>query len=535
MKAKRFTAPTMKKALELVSQELGKEAVILSNKKVEGGVEVVAALDYQTHAEDIAQEKIVQQESANPQKQEVERQLALQQELENAKKTTAEIRRETSDRNLERARQEEITRKQALVSKSNLNELSEIKNVLTQLQQDLEVDHSEQKNIEPIKVDRPKKQRVKPTSTDVFSIADEQPETVSSISKSHQASNSQSISNSAPLEVKQTEIKTGAHTHAENQQDEKLLNQVTNELSELKNWLVSQQGDAWNPKRPLTWQQAQIWQRCQDLGIDPIWADELVAGLKQDDAIEKLWNMCLLKMSRELPIAKDNILDKAGIYALVGPTGAGKTTTIGKLAAQYVVKHGAEKVALVTLDNYRIAAHEQLKSFARLMGVGLHVLPPEGDLGQLLHKLRDKQFILIDTAGLSSQDPHFSVQLSMLKSAGHRISNLLTLPLTSQARCLQENYEHFYQVGLDGCLFTKLDECFSLGQALSVAAITKLPISMVADGPHIPDDLHFPDAKKLVRLAEQMARLAQKRWQATASKQMAASRPKQQTKKATVN
>jgi len=525
MKAKRFTAPTMKKALELVSQELGKEAVILSNKRVEGGVEVVAALDYQTHAETIAEEQAVQREAESPQQQEVERQLALQQELEHAKRATAEIRRETSDRNLERARQEEVARKEALVNRSNLNELSEIKNVLTQLQQDLEVDHSDQKTAEVIHVDRPKakKQRSESKTSDVFSIADEQPEVTAS------------TSNSKPLEVKPTAIKTGAHTHAENQQDEKLLNQVTNELSELKNWLVSQQGDAWNPKRPLTWQQAQIWQRCQDLGIDPIWADELVAGLKQDDAIEKLWNMCLLKMSRELPIAQEDILEKGGIYALVGPTGAGKTTTIGKLAAQYVVKHGAEKVALVTLDNYRIAAHEQLKSFARLMGVGLHVLPPDGDLGQLLHKLRDKQFILIDTAGLSSQDPHFSVQLSMLKSAGHRISNLLTLPLTSQARCLQENYEHFYQVGLDGCLFTKLDECFSLGQALSVAAVTQLPINMVADGPHIPDDLHFPDAKKLVRLAEQMARLAQNRWQATAVKRKAASQPKQQTRKATVN
>jgi flagellar biosynthesis protein FlhF len=101
----------------------------------------------------------------------------------------------------------------------------------------------------------------------------------------------------------------------------------------------------------------------------------------------------------------------------------------------------------------------------------------------------------------------------MLKGAGSRVRSLLALPLTSQARCLQENYEHFKPAGIDGCIFTKLDECFSLGQAMSIAAVTRLPIHMVTDGPHIPDDIHFPNAKKMVRLAEQMARMAQTRWQ----------------------
>src|SRR5690606_14239072 len=111
-------------------------------------------------------------------------------------------------------------------------------------------------------------------------------------------------------------------------------------------------------------------------------------------------------------------------------------------------------VALVTLDNYRVAAHDQLRSFSRILGVPLHVLPAQGDLGKLLDTLRDKKLVLVDSAGLASQDPHFNVQLSMLKQAGPRLKKLLVLPLTSQGRCLQENYEHFKAAGLSGCVFT---------------------------------------------------------------------------------
>jgi flagellar biosynthesis protein FlhF len=109
----------------------------------------------------------------------------------------------------------------------------------------------------------------------------------------------------------------------------------------------------------------------------------------------------------------------------------------------------------------------------------------------------------------------------MLKQAGAGLSKLLVLPLTSQGRCLQENFEHFKAAGLSGCIFTKLDECFSLGPGMSIAALGHLPVTLVTDGPHIPDDLHYPDAMRLVNLAEQMARMARTRWQAAEALNMA--------------
>ena len=439
MKAKRFTAKNMQQALRMVSEELGPDAVILSNKRLGKGVEVIAALDYQEMADE-------------QQQQEIDRQLTLQQELEEAKQATGKIRQEPS------------VQKQPSLDQSNVATTAALKEALMGIKEGTIAQSA---------------------ALDAVMLSEE--ELHESISKKTSGMSSD--------------------------QAEPFLNKVSDELKDLKNWLVSQQGNAWNPNRPLSWQQAQIWQRCQDLGIDPSWADKLVSALPEDDNIEKGWAQCLKYIAEDLPLAENNMLQTGGCFAFVGPTGAGKSTTIGKLAAQYVINHGNEDIALITMDNYRIAAHDQLKAFARIMEVPLIVLEPNGDLSAILDQLSDKKFILIDTAGLAIQDSHFSVQLSMLKGAGDRVRTLLALPLTSQARCLQENYEHFKPVGIDGCIFTKLDECFSLGQAMSIASVTRLPIHMVTDGPHIPDDIHFPNAEKMVRLAEQMARMAQTRWQ----------------------
>lgn len=462
MKAKRFTAKNMQQALRMVSDELGPDAVILSNKRIAKGVEVVAALDFQ-------------ELNQAQQQEELDRQLTLQQELEQAKQTTQKIRQEPS----------------RLIEDGTLSDTSALRDMLQDLKQHMPQGLKENLN-------HSDNQYSTEQNASIQNNARQAPESISFSKPSERQSDQGSATESV-----QSASESGAP----------ILNKVSDELNDLKNWLISQHGNAWNPTRPMNWEQAQVWQRCQDLGIDPSWADKLVSHLDEHDDIEKTWAQCLDLIAEDLPLAKNNMLQVGGVYAFVGPTGAGKTTTIGKLAAQYVMNHGSEHVALITLDNYRIAAHDQLKAFARIMEVPLHIVPPDGDLAHLLEELKDKQFILIDTAGLASHDPHFSVQLSMLKKIGLDVKTLLTLPLTSQARCLQENFEHFKSAGIDGCIFTKLDECFSLGQAMGIAAVTRLPLHMVTDGPHIPDDIHFPDAKKMVRLAEQMARMAQTRWQ----------------------
>ncbi len=440
MKVKRFTAANMQIALRMVSQELGADAVILSSKKVNDGIEVVAALDY--HSE---------QDAGSP---EIERQLRLQSELEEAKQASREAVNEHPQRQ----------RRTEFASRSDVSSREGLEAVLNGLKND---SFSTPPAAE------------KPASTPA--AAD-------------------------PPRRRETDRDESWYSNA--------LAQMSGELKELKDWLVSHQGSAWDSSRPMTWQQSQLWQRCQDVGLEPAWADRIASRLDTDMSLDDAWEQALKLVASDIPVAPAGLLERGGVFALVGPTGAGKTTTIGKLAAQFVIRHGKESVAFVTLDSYRVAAHDQLKTFSRLLGVDLHIVPPGQAVSKVMAKLKDKKLVLVDTAGLASQDPHFSVQLSMLKEAGPRLKKLLVLPLTSQGRCLQENFEHYKAVGLTGCVYTKLDECFSLGPALSISALTHLPVALVTDGPHIPDDVHYPDAAKLVKLAEQMARMAKTRWQA---------------------
>jgi flagellar biosynthesis protein FlhF len=464
MKVKRFTGANMQQALRLVSQELGADAVILSSKKVTEGFEVVAAVDYQNQGQS--------QNDQPRQNREIERQLQLQQELERARELSRE------------------SRSGVLRPEAPVRQASSARSVAdwdAELNRNSRSDgRSEQR------------QESRPPQ--------------------HQAANTHT--RRAELRRDEDQSRHFATEKVVDSGVSDLIDKMNTELKELKNWMVSHGGNAWDTGRPLTWKQSQLWQRCQDVGLEPAWSDRIVAQINAELDAEESWKLALRQMALDLPIARAGSLDKGGVFALLGPTGAGKTTTIGKLAARAVIQHGPESVALVTIDNYRVAAHDQLRSVARILGVDLHTVPAGDDLGNVLARLGNKKAVLVDTAGLASQDSSFQEQLAMLKEVGNRSGRngrmrcLLTLPLTSQGRCLQENYEHFKPAGLAGCIFTKLDECFSLGPAMSIAALTRLPIVLITDGPHIPDDLHYPEAGKLVKLAEQMARMARTRWQA---------------------
>lgn len=450
MKVKRIVADNMQQALRQVSQILGPDAVIVSSKKLEKGIEVVAALDLEDHADPAQQ-------------QEMDRQVNLQRELDQA-------RRELQGASNPAAREA----REEYVRQSDLSSPAGIREALAGLKEGIPADT------------QPAAQRSAPS-------VQAQPQ------------------NLQPQPAVTAQPGAGFES----------LEDMRGELRELKNWLVSHQGSAWDTSRPLTWQQSQLWQRCQDMGLEPAWADRVVTACGSEGKMQDAWSDALAHIRADLPIAASGLLEQGGHYVLVGPTGAGKTTTLGKIAARFVLAHGPESVALLTLDNYRVAAHDQLRTFARILGVEMKIVQQGGDLAKAYEEVSNRKLVLIDSAGLSSQDPHFSEQLSMLKQVGKSLKKLLVLPLTSQARCLQENYEHFRPAGLDGCVFTKLDECFSLGAAMSVAALTRLPVTLVTNGPHIPDDLHYPDGQHLVKMAEQMACLARTRWQAAEAMNMA--------------
>ncbi|MCB5187977.1 flagellar biosynthesis protein FlhF [Methylobacillus caricis] len=203
---------------------------------------------------------------------------------------------------------------------------------------------------------------------------------------------------------------------------------------------------------------------------------------------------------------EQQILDEGGIFALVGPTGVGKTTTTAKLAARFVMKHGAKKLALITTDSYRIGGHEQLRIYGKILGVMVHAVKDEADLKLALNELKGKHTILIDTVGVSQRDRMVAEQIAMLSSTGMPIKKILCMNATSTGETLTDVIDAYKSRGLEGCIITKLDEAASIGSVLDVIIRERLRLYYVANGQRVPEDIHIANKNLLVHHAFKIAR-----------------------------
>lgn len=219
-----------------------------------------------------------------------------------------------------------------------------------------------------------------------------------------------------------------------------------------------------------------------------------------DRAAGSAWVRNELVSHLSVIVNDDKLLDGGGVYALVGPTGVGKTTTTAKLAARCVMRHGPDKVALLTTDGYRIGAHEQLLIYGRILGVTVHPVRDTAELARALDDLRNKHIVLIDTIGMSQRDRNVAEQAAMLCGAGRPVQRLLMLNAASQGDTLDE-VAHAYRQGADGllgCIITKLDEASHVGAAIDTAIRHRLPVYYVSNGQKVPENIGAPDGRELV-------------------------------------
>ena len=199
--------------------------------------------------------------------------------------------------------------------------------------------------------------------------------------------------------------------------------------------------------------------------------------------------------------AENDIIEHGGVYAIVGPTGVGKTTTTAKLAARGVVRHGADRVALLTTDTYRIGAHEQLRIYGRILGVTTCVVRDAAELKSTLSDLRGKHMVLIDTIGMSQRDKLVAEQVTTLTRSGGNVKRLLLLNATCNGDTLEDVVRCYDPQSIDGCILTKLDEAQSIGAALDVLIRHRLALNFVANGQRVPEDLHTPNRQYLIHRA----------------------------------
>lgn len=213
------------------------------------------------------------------------------------------------------------------------------------------------------------------------------------------------------------------------------------------------------------------------------------------------------ELARMLTVARTEPLDNGGVIALVGPTGAGKTTTAAKLAARFAARHSARDVALVTTDSERAGAHEQLHAHGRRLGITVcEASGPEG-LQDALAQLTEYPLVLVDTTGYAPRDRALFGQILWLRSAG-KVRSLLVLPANAHPHDLGEVIRRCRPAAPEGVVLTKLDETGRLGSALSVAVRHGLTLAYTTHGQQVPSDIDAADATRLVRALKKLHRAA---------------------------
>ncbi|MES2771839.1 MAG: flagellar biosynthesis protein FlhF [Pseudomonadota bacterium] len=269
--------------------------------------------------------------------------------------------------------------------------------------------------------------------------------------------------------------------------------------------MVEQQlaGFAWGESARSAPVKTEVLRQMLDAGFSPQLSRDLLADLPHrfDSKNALAWVKAEADRSFRTLDTENDIVDRGGVYALVGPTGVGKTTTTAKLAARCVLRHGASKVALVTTDGYRIGAHEQLRIYGRILGVSVHLVKDGEDLQQTLQDLQHKHMVLIDTMGMSQRDPMLEEQISMFSAS--QVKRLLLLSATNRGDTLDDVVHAYSGVGaeLAGCILSKVDEAASLAGALDVIMRHGLRLHYVSNGQRVPEDLHLPNRHYLLHRA----------------------------------
>ncbi len=249
--------------------------------------------------------------------------------------------------------------------------------------------------------------------------------------------------------------------------------------------------------------QANMAQRLLDGGFSPVLIRKMLDGMPADvsngQRDEMDWAAMVLERNLQTADQEPNIEDQGGVFALIGSTGVGKTTSTAKLAALFAAKHGAHNLGLITLDAYRMGAHEQLRAYGRILNVPVHIAHDRAALEDLLDLLSGKKLILIDTAGMPQRDARTREMLEMVSHKS--IRKLLVINAAAQGDAIEDVMVSYHAAKCAGVVLSKLDEAVKLGPALDALIRHKLKVLGVANGQRVPEDWHRLTSTSLVHRA----------------------------------
>ena len=441
MNIRRFVAPDMREVLAAIRAELGADAVMLSTKKVPSGVEVIAAIDYD--------ENLWQAQQA--------REAPAPAPASKVAPTPAETTVQPATPTV--ARPSAIARAAADddIVESGTDDLDEFERAAAAIRNAA---------VQRAALAAASKTAAREVAAQqaAAKVAAAQPTTL------------------APT----TTSATGPANAA-----------VADEIKDLRRLLETQLASlAWNDLNRDAPVRARLLREMARFGVDASLAAKLASEIPPDLGAQEALRALVRRFGDALPLVQDDITDRGGVFAFLGPTGVGKTTTIAKIAARFVLRHGVDALGLVSTDTYRIGARQQLSNFARILRAPLHVAETSHELRRILDGFQNKKLVLIDTAGMSQRDIRLVSQFATLRVEGHRVEPVLVLSAGADRGCLAESLRVFQSANPESLVITKLDEAAALGGVLSLAIRVGLPIAYLSDGQRVPEDLHLAAPKR---------------------------------------
>ena len=475
----------MRSALNQVKEELGPDAVIMSNKKTATGIEIVAAVDNDSVAS--AAKDTAAQIASQPQQAMSAYQGAIEEN--NGESKVASSLQELL------SRQAQINEQRQTPAEASLPEPAQAK--AQTMSQKAESEFEQWLN--------------KARSTVIEQDAQAQTEEIQP--STAVPSVSTQVENTQVADVEQSQAKSMLNdSKVVNGNFDRELASLKSEMNSIKELLEHQVSELmWQDMERKSPIKAMMIAKLKEMGLSSHVSEHLTHFLSDDVGQENAWPHMLDLLTQQLDTTSNEIITRGGVYSLVGPTGVGKTTTIAKLAARYAQIHGADTVGLISTDSFRIGALEQLATYAKILGCPLKQAKNTEELSEAIYQLRNKKLVLIDTAGMSQRDLKLTERLNTLLTKSRvRIKNYLVLSATAQMSVLQESVQHFKSIPLSGCVFTKIDESLSLGELISVAIHNRLPIGYLTNGQRVPEDIRVANGEKIVQKANQLFELKQK-------------------------
>lgn len=452
----------MRRVLKRVRDEQGADSVILSNRRVAEGIEVIAAIDYD---EALMQHAVGQEAPAAPATSARQQQDAGSGAESPSGSPSGEAHAETKDTDnaagdvAAAALADDAAEEAAYAAEREAREVREAARAAVALQ------------AANILAEREAQREARAQAATVTAPAPAK----------------------APVEIEHINVAPASSAGSDS-----TLASMRAEISDLRGLLETQvSGLLWadgNRRSPML---SQILRNLARMGVAPDIAKAIIARLGPVEDLKSIWQQPLTALAKLLPVTNSTLLADGGVVALIGPTGAGKTTTIAKLAASYAVRHGTDDIALVCADAYRIGAREHLTAFASILGVKVFVANGADDLPRLLAQLAQKKLVLIDTEGLGQRDADLAERLAGWRRNSDAVKFYLTLSSSSQEAALDETLRAFKRLPLAGAIATKIDEAGQLGCVMSALIRHQLPLAWLTDGQNIPDDLHAADRHKV--------------------------------------